>query len=409
MQDLTCILYAAFRWDQRVFILHIVPNSAPPLHSSLRALCEVTGGAVIRLQKNATSVSKLISRLCPVQPRPRSIPDPLRLPLIPDYTSSRNDQSRQEVAYFINGGPIVGFQAFERNIDSNMPSLHRAMLLFAGSCEHTRWIMNASQSSENTPETQAFIQSPVWSLPESFYPSKKLDVLPPRPSQPLVHYSRNFQSVGSSFFDPLYVMKALHHLEELHVSIRQLLVDFGENPPPIASRMLQRDVYICEWLGGTQDTPVDLSEENNSGAPRTTKRREHFPVGVIGAGRPTLSGEAGENVLNIGILHVPPISVRLKDFESNQHLNTQSALRIATLTLLPPDAHILIPLLIKVAESELRALNKVKEKGGLRPGAIPKTIPIEDAWKADFRAVSEQFFYLPKNPACTHIFLIVFE
>lgn len=355
-------------------------------------LCEVTGGAVIRIQQSASSFSKLLARLSPPQPKPQSIPDPLRLPSMPEPTQASGD-AQQTMAHFVNGGPIVGFQAFERDISSNMPSLHRAMLLFAGSCEHTRWILNPTMSTENAAEVQPYIQSPLWSIPESFYPSKKLDSLPPRPSQPLIHYSRNYQAVGSSFFDPYFVMKALHHLDQLHVTIRQQLVDFGENPPPMANRMLQRDVYICDWLGGN-DNATDRSGPNQSGAPRTVQGREHFPVGVVGAGRPNLSGEAGENLLTIGILSIPTEWTRLKDLESNPQLRNQSTLKLATLTLLPPDAHILIPLMIKVAEAELRALNKIKDKGGSRTGAIPKTVHMDDSWKSDFRAVSEQLSFV---------------
>lgn len=282
--------------------------------------------------------------MSPPQPNACSLQDPLRLPsmLEPLIQSQSNVQTKTE--YFLNGGPVAGFQAFERDAAQNMPSLHRAMLLFS-----------PMVTTENKAEVHS--RSPVWLIPENFYPTKKLDVLPPRPSQPLIHYSRHYQAVGSHFFDPSFVMKALHHLDELHVSIHQLLIGFGEKPPPITNRILQRDVYICDWLASENTTRQRGS--NNSGAPRTTQDKEYFPAGVLGAGRPTISGEVGENILNIGILHVPPDGVQLKDLESNS--NTKS--KIATLTLLPPDAHILIPLLIKVAETELHALNKIKDKG----------------------------------------------
>eukprot|EP00956_Cyclotella_meneghiniana_P018943 scaffold31990_cov95-Cyclotella_meneghiniana.AAC.4 len=290
--------------------------------------------------------------MSPPQPNACSIPHPLRLPSMiePPVQSQNNVQTKTE--YFLNGGPVAGFQAFERDDAHNMPSLHRAMLLFS-----------PAVTPENTAEVHPM--SPVWLIPENYYPNKKLDVLPPRPSQPLIHYSRHYQAVGSHFFDPLFVMKALHHLDELHVSIHQLLI--GEN--------------TTRQQGST-----------NSGAPRTTQDKEYFPAGVLGAGRPTISGELGENILNIGILHVPPDCVQLKDLESNS--NTKS--KMATLTLLPPDAHILIPLLIKVAETELHQLNRIKEKG-TKAGALPKTVHMEDLWKSDFRAVSERpyIFRLP--------------
>lgn len=371
--------------------MHIASNSAPPLHSSLRALCEVTGGAVIKIQQHASSFHKLLTRLSPPRPKPGSIPDPLRLPSMPESTQKGSDADQSNTTHFINGGPIVGVQAFERDLASNEPSLHRAMLLFAGSCEQTRWILNPTISSENATEIHSFVQSPIWSFPESFYPSKKLDTLPPRPSQPLIHYSRNYQAVGSSFFDPMYVMKALHHLDQLHVSIHDQLIEFGEKPAPIANRMLQRDVFICEFLGGTENASNNRPGVNLSGAPRTTQGKEHLPVGVIGAGRPTIMGEAGENVLNIGILHIPADCGRLKDLESNPQLKNQPTLKIPTLTLLPPDPHILIPLLIKVAEAELRGLNKIKDKGGSKAGTIAKTVHMDESWKSDFRAVSKVF------------------
>ena len=67
-----------FRWDQRIFILHTADVSTPPLHKSLRALCEVTGGAYIRINPT-DSLSNILSRLSPPRPIPYSIPDPLRI------------------------------------------------------------------------------------------------------------------------------------------------------------------------------------------------------------------------------------------------------------------------------------------------------------------------------------------
>lgn len=274
--------------------MHIADSSTPPLHPNLRALCEVTGGADIKIQPSISSFSKLLARLAPPRPNPYSIPDPLRLPSMPEQSQIKND-TQQNKTYFTNGGPVVGFQAFEGG-----GSLHRAMLLFAGSCEQTRWIF--IPTTDAATEVQAYVQSPVWSFPESFYPSKKLDTLPPRPSQPLLHYSRNYQAVGSPSFDPVYVMKAIHHLDQLQSSIHKQLIEFGESPPPIVNRMMQRDVYICEWLGGTEQNTADKQVgPNQSGAPRTMPGREHFPVCVRGAGRPTVSGEGGDNVLNVSM------------------------------------------------------------------------------------------------------------
>jgi hypothetical protein len=100
-----------------------------------------------------------------------------------------------------------------------------------------------------------------------------------------------------------------------------------------------------------------------------------------------LSFLASFHFRQIGILHVPKDWLRLQQLESNSQLKKHSKHKLATLTLLPPDPHILIPLLIRAAELELLNLNKIKEKGGSRP-VIPKTVHLDDNWKSDFRAVS---------------------
>jgi len=398
-----------FRWDQRIFILHTADSSTPPLHKSLRALCEVTGGAYIRINPT-DSLSNILLRIAPPRPNPYSIPDPLRLSA-PTPVQFDSAAERIVTTSFINGGPVCSFQALESG-PQQQPSIHRAMIMFAGSCEQPRWILNPTAS--NSPQSK-FIPTPIWSIPESHFPSKKLDTLPPRPSQPLLHYSRSYQAVASPVFDPYYVMKALHHLDHLYVSIRQLLVDAGDNPPPVANRMLQRDVYICDWLGGQESAKRGPdSSSNATGAPRTEAGREHFPLCVRGAGRPTISGEGGDNILNIGILHVPREWVKLKDTGAGAAKNDSSTTTVSTLTLLPPDPHILIPLLIKVAEMELRMLKKVAEnnkeatnvKSGATAGLIKKkinsataarAIHLDDTWKSDFRAYLFRLppYYLP--------------
>ena len=377
-----------FRWDQRIFILHVADEYQPPLHKSLRALCEVTGGAHQScISASVPSLSRILLNVAPPKPKLHSIRDPLRLPSmstpVQDDDTNGGDVNMNSV--FVNGGPICGFQCLE----GGEGQLHRAMILFAGACEQQRWILTSSDQKETI-----FIHSPIWCIPESHWPSKKLDTLPPRPSQPLLHYSKNFQAVGSPVFDPYSVMKALHHLDQLQVSIRQLLVDAGDNPPPIANRMLQRDVYICDWLGGGSN-----DQSNATGAPRTIAGREHFPIGVRGAGRPALSGE-GDNILNIGILHVPHNWVTLTDIADS----AISADRLPTFTLLPPDAHLLIPLLIRVAEMELRILKKAESKdpaGGakkkINSSIVARSIHLDDNWTAEFRAYLFRLppYYLP--------------
>ncbi len=337
----------AFRWDQRIFVLHIGDVSAPPLHNSLKALCEVTGGCHFRINSTMQTLPKILSRMFPIRPKVHAIADPLRLPSM--STPAQLDETLKQTnasSVFVNGGPVCSFQCMEGGHKMFMPSLHRAMILFAGKCEQPRWILHAETMQSIQHQTNV-IQNPIWCIPESHFPSKKLDTLPPRPSQPLFFYSRNYQAVGSLLFDPFFVMKALHHLEKVQVTIRHMLLNAGENPPPMINRMLQRDVYICDWLGCDETEPKNSSIEqsNRSYAPRTLEGREHFPVCVRGAGRPTISGEAGGAILNIGILHVPHNWMTLKDYATSP---SQPSDRLPTLTLLPPDPHILIPLLIKV-------------------------------------------------------------
>ena len=398
-----------FRWDQRIFILHIGNASTPPLHKSLRALCEVTGGCYMKVNPSQPSLQKILTRISPPKPRQHSIPDPLRLPSMPTQVipDESVDSQLDNANLFVNGGPICSFQCLEGG-GQGMPSLHRAMLLFSGSCEQQRWIL-----ANGLDISLSQVQTPIWNIPESHFPSKKLDTLPPRPSQPLLHYSRNFQGVGSQVFDPYYVMKALHHLDKLNVTIRQLLVAAGDNPPPIINRMIQRDVYICDWLGEHESTAKDETS-NSSGAPRTVAGREHFPVCCRGAGRPSLSGEGSDNILNIGILHVPHNWLKLKDVAKTDMASMSDKKleeRLPTLTLLPPDADRLIPLLIKIAEMELRIIKKIDSKevasrSGATSGLIKKkvnstaaarAIHMDDNWKADFRAYLVRLppYYLP--------------
>ena len=262
------------------------------------------------------------------------------MPVPSPLNDAFNSQATRPFNVFVNGGPVCCFQSMEGG-SGGEPSLHRAMIMFAGSCEQSRWIVSASNAQQSA--LSPIVQTPIWCIPEPFFPSKKLDALPPRPSQPLLHYSRTYHAVGSPVFDPMFVMKALHHLDQLHVSIRQLLIDAGDNPPPITNRMLQRDVYICDWLGGQESSstsgisPPGVSS-NATGAPRTQSGREHFPLCVRGAGRPTISGEGGDNILNIGILHVPHDWIRIKDIRANASKNLASlSARLSTVTLLPPE------------------------------------------------------------------------
>jgi hypothetical protein len=134
-----------------------------------------------------------------------------------------------------------------------------------------------------------------------------------------------------------------------------------------------------------------LSEDGKSiSLPKSQRPMEYFPVCVQGAGRPLSEGD--EHYLNIGILNVPLVC------QTNIKLVAQS--KVCTLTLLPPEPQILLPLLIRAAEAEHRIVRKAPEvkdvpgKSGATAGLIqkqasgsgPKPVPLDDHWRSDFRA-----------------------
>lgn len=227
----------------------------------------------MRINSSASSLSQILTAIAPPRPRRHSIADPLRLPSLPTPTphdDALDVHAHEPASVFVNGGPVCSFQCLEEGGGPGAPALHRAMILFAGLCEQPRWLLNAE-----TPPPARPCQCPLWCIPESHFPSKKIDALPPRPSQPLLHYSWSFLAVGSPVFDPYAVMKALHRLDQVQKANWQMLVNAGDNPPPIVNRMLQRDVYICEWLeheASSRSGPNGPS--NSSGAPRTIGGRE---------------------------------------------------------------------------------------------------------------------------------------
>ena len=205
----------------------------------------------------------------------------------------------------------------------------------------------------------------MWSIPEAFFPSKKFDVLPPRLAQPLLTYSRNYSSIGSNVFDPIFVIKALYRLDQLTLANRKIPPNSSsqqqqqqQHQPTIT--LLQRDAYVYEWL-----TPDGRSFH----FPRDPRGIEYYPVCVRGAGRPLSEGE--EQILNVGILHVPNGAGSLL----SSNVNT----RYSTLTLLPPEPHILLPLLIKAAEAEHRHMKKAPEK-------TTRNILMDETWRSEFRA-----------------------
>lgn len=327
-----------FRWDQRIFCLGIGRESMTStqfLHPSLRALCEVTGGchAMVRGPASlAQSTDQLVKFIAPPRPTNLPIADPMKLPGMPPLptpaTAASTPQTLQlPPGSFVQGGPICCFQGLEAGSHGEASPTHRAMLLYV--------------------PTTVQIQPPTWCLPESFFPSKKLDTLPPRLAQPLLTFSRhNYAMVGSNMFDPTNIMKALYRLDQLVTQNKK--------------KLLQRDVYICEWL----------AQDGRPSPPPRGGRGDYFPVAVRGAGRAISEGE--EPMLNIGILHVPTNANGLT------MSGGASSKSFCTLTILPPEPHILLPLLVKAADAEHRMLKKFPDK--------PRAVHLDDVWRSELRA-----------------------
>ena len=342
--------FIAFRWDQRIFCLGVGPSGGK-LHPSLHAFCDLTGGChtPIRSVQDIPQVTNLMSLLmAPRLPTPWPIQNPLKLPHV-QSSYALDSESNINGEVFLNGGPISAFQVLERNSAGQPGTVHRAMLCFT-----PRWNNDALKGNQknNSP------QPPIWCIPESYFPSKKIESLPPRTAQPLLSYTRYYQAVGTCAFDPMKIMQLLHRLDHFIISNRSM----SHGSQQVANKLIQRDVYVCQWL--SQDGRV-------SRGPSSQRGLEHFPIFVRGAGRNSLS-EGEENVLNIGILHVP------------DDQKTPS-----TLTLLPPDPHILLPLLLKASEVEHRQLKKASSATDCDSGKllnISKTLLMDDSWRSEMRA-----------------------
>jgi hypothetical protein len=365
-----------FRWDQRIFVQAVGAGegmtSTQYLHPQLRTLCEVTGGAhwLLRGNKSVQSATEmLLQRISPPMPRELPLPDPLYLRLgNPPGTLSAPPIVPGMGTHFVNGGPVCCFQCLEGDENGKPPATLRAMLLYASSTA----TVTVSSSTAATPES-TLLGPPLFCIPESFFPSKQLDTLPPRPAQPRLFFSKHPVNLGSKSFDPMQIIKLLHKLDQLITANQKAS---GQQ----RSKLLHRDVYICEWLDAEGGKPVQVS---------ISSRSDYFPVFVPGAGRPSLS-DTGDNYLNIGILHVPP--------QSSTLANQANSSRLATLTLLPPEPHILLPLLVKAAEAEQRAIKKAETAkpvtGNSVLGLIQKTTSstphvvthIDEQWKSEFRA-----------------------
>jgi len=377
-----------FRWDQRIFCIGVGSSASRSLHPSLQAFCEVTGGCYTSIQSSSSlsQVSeKLIQIIAPSLPAKMPIFNPLHHPSAPP-PKEPNEGIMNASGVFVNGGPVCSFQQLEGG-----ESMHRALLLHAPCCIDATY--------ERT-QVQVY-QPPIWCIPESFFSDKKLDTLPPRPGQPLLHFSRHYQHhLGTiNTFDPLHVMKMLQRLDQLVMSNKQLLAaNNASSQQQAALKVLSRDVYICDW--------ICKDGKRGGSAPKSQRGLEHFPVCVRGAGRPTLAEDDNSNLLNIGILYLPHHRVSLADQTGSE----SESKFLSSITLLPPEPHILLPLLVKAAELEYRELKKAADskdaaaastgaasKGGSTAGFIKKqqqsssnvaarNVALDEQWRSEFRA-----------------------
>ena len=378
-----------FRWDQRIFCLGVggkeSTSSTQYLHPHLRALCEVTGGSHMML-RSANKLSHLsdllVNLMAPARPRDLPIKDPISFPSGNQQQKQQQEQNSFSITKgtFVNGGPVVCFQALEPDMNSGKAAAkHRAVISYVpiSLCD----TLSSTSISGVFPGDTGMFQPPVWCIPESFFPNKKLDTLPPRPAQPHLLFSRHPSRLGSKCFEPSSAMKALTRLDQLVLMNLKFITPSGTFSSNQQSRFLKRDVYVCEWIS---------VEGKGAEAPNSSQTAEYFPVLVSGAGRPTLSDGEG-NFLSVGILHVPP---RTSTTTFSSH---SSADRLSTLTLLPPEPHVLLPLLIRAAEAEHRVLKKAisltENKDSTSAGLIHKqalaasrSVHLDESWRNEFRA-----------------------
>ena len=378
-----------FRWDQRVICLGIGANSGSNnngvsstqyLHPHLRALCEVTGGHHSMLQSTASlgaMTDRLLRIMTPPLPRELPLPDPLKSPVTLTSSNTISTASTNGTSTFINGGPVCCFQALEGDMDGSgggggQGTVYRAMILYVP-CPATQL------TPTDVPDSVSF-PPPLWCIPENFFPSRKLDTLPPRPAQPMLMISRFPSKLGNKSFEPTILIKQLHRLDQLILTTKQLVHSSQgtDNPPQPGTlvKMLHRDVYICEWVS-VDDRPPKAPQPNVYGG------SEYFPVMVQDAGRPTSADDAGgPNYFHIGILHAPASTSTLATSTMSA-----SSRPFSTLTLLPPEPQLLIPLLLKAADAEHRALKKAIQANSSAEAlaTIGRTVHVDDAWKQDLR------------------------
>jgi len=395
-----------FRWDQRVICLGIgggqnsgdtkEVTSTQYLHPHLRALCEVTGGhhTMVRSPGSLPAMTdRLLRILAPPLPRELPLPDPLKSPVTATNSITMATTSPNGSSSFVNGGPVCCFKALEGDADAaaaggkaQTSTVYRAMILYVPT-------PTPQLTPTDIPESVTF-SSPLWCIPENFFPRKTLDTLPPRPAQPMLMISRfpskltdTSNNSNNKSFEPNVLMKQLHRLDQLILSTKQLLQSSfsssqqqqahqSQVPPAAIVRMLHRDVYICEWIS-VDDKPPKVPQPNTHGG------SEYFPVMVQDAGRPSADDAGGGTYLNIGILHAPVSTSTL----ASSNTMSASSRPFSTLTLLPPDPQILVPLLLKAVEAEHKAI-KVAVQANNSADALAtasRMVQIDEAWKQDFR------------------------
>lgn len=334
-----------FRWDQRFFIQAVGAreglSSKDYLHKDLLQVCQVMGGSHWCISSNnlAKCTDTILKRICPLVPKKLPLPDPLFQRLGPAHGQKTVPAGSEML--FANGGPVVSFQLLEGN-DRGAPT--EALLLYVG-----------SSATTILQQGETVLSQPLFCIPESYFPSKKLDKLPPREIHPVLFFSKYPANLGLKSFDAVALITTLHRYDQI------ILANKSATNDPV--RYLHRDVYVCNWI---PDSVKMLDSTRGS-------RQEYYPVIVKGAGRPQLSDD-GENFLNIGILHVPAKCSNLgPDTNPNQ---------LATLTMLPPEPHVLLPLLMRAAEAEHVAIKKMeKSQKTARP-----IVPLDDHWRSEFRA-----------------------
>jgi hypothetical protein len=366
-----------FRWDQRIFCIGVGGKegvtSSQYLHPQLRALSEVTGGSHLMLRSSVSSSADLVLRLlAPPRPSTLLIPDPLRI------TTEHQEPLMGATGSFVNGGPVCCFQSLERDFDAGQaPAKYRAALLYVPhqtcqQAERTDNIATATTSASSSSDELNIYQPPIWPIAESFFPGRKLDTLPPRSAEPLILFSYFPSRLGSKLFEASSVMKMLHRLDQIGKANKEMV---QQVPPMTQSRLLKRDTYICEWIS---------AEGKAAKGPGGPQGMEYFPTIIQGAGRQTLSEGDGSNWLSIGILHSPRGTSSLAS-------SLSTGVAISTLTLLPPEPHILLPLLMRAADYEHRALKKAMgaDQNPLNPkqaASVSRSVILDESWRSEFRA-----------------------